>query len=83
MRKILYFLMVGLAFTALQVVTVGAQTTAPAAAPGSAAAGGAPMGDPCMVTPAGPDRDACYATAPAPGMAPPTGDPAVAPPAGQ
>jgi hypothetical protein len=26
-----------------------------------------PMGDPCMVVPAGPDRDACYATAPAPG----------------
>ena len=26
-----------------------------------------PMGDPCMVVPAGPDRDACYATTPAPG----------------
>jgi hypothetical protein len=35
-------------------------------------AGGAPMtGDPCMVVPAGPDRDACYATTPPPtGMAP-------------
>ena len=32
-------------------------------------AGGLPMtGDPCMVVPAGPDRDACYATTP-----PPTG----------
>ena len=32
-------------------------------------AGGAPTtGDPCMVVPAGPDRDACYATTP-----PPTG----------
>ena len=31
--------------------------------------GGAPTtGDPCMVVPAGPDRDACYATTP-----PPTG----------
>ena len=35
-------------------------------------AGGAPTtGDPCMVVPAGPDRDACYATTPPPtGMAP-------------
>ena len=66
MNRLVYFLMVGLAFTVLQVSTVAAQT-----------------GDPCMAVPAGPDRDACYATAPAPGMAPPTGDPAVAPPAGQ
>ena len=85
--------MVGLAFTALQVVTVGAQTTAPAAAPGSAAAGGAPMGDPCMVTPAGPDRDACYAAAPGsaaaggapmgtPGTAAPMGTPGTTAPMG-
>ena len=35
-------------------------------------AGAAPKtGDPCMVVPAGPDRDACYATTPPPtGMAP-------------
>jgi len=37
-----------------------------------------PMGDPCMVVPAGPDRDACYATAPSsPGM-PPMGAPGAA-----
>ena len=44
MKKILCFLMVGLAFTALQVVTVGAQTGAPGTdhmgTPGTA-----PMGD--------------------------------------
>jgi hypothetical protein len=54
-------------------------------------AGGAPtMGDPCMVVPAGPDRDACYATTPPPtGMAPAgtpgmptTGDPCMVVPAG-
>jgi hypothetical protein len=28
-----------------------------------------PMGDPCMVVPAGPDRDACYATTPPKGEA--------------
>ena len=32
---------------------------------------GLPPADPCMAVPAGPDRDACYATAPVPGMAPP------------
>ena len=53
MKKILCFLMVGLAFTALQVVTVGAQTgapgTAPMGAPGTdhmGAPGTAPMGAP-------------------------------------
>jgi hypothetical protein len=52
-------------------------------------AGGAPTtGDPCMVVPAGPDRDACYATTPPPtGMAsggmPPGGmAPAVTPESG-
>jgi hypothetical protein len=47
-------------------------------------------GDPCMVVPAGPDRDACYATTPPPtGMAPTgtpempaTGDPCMVVPAG-
>ena len=36
----------------------------PMGAQGNMAPGTAPMGDPCMVVPAGPDRDACYATTP-------------------
>ena len=39
----------------------------PKAACEAAASAPTPMGDPCMVVPAGPDRDACYATTPAPG----------------
>ena len=57
MKKILYFLMVGLAFTALQVVTVGAQTGDPSCAP--TASGTLPphctggQGDPNMTPPTG------------------------------
>ena len=36
----------------------------PKAACEAAASAPAPMDDPCMVVPAGPDRDACYATTP-------------------
>ena len=78
MRQLSYFLMVGLAFTALQTTTVEAQapTAPPAVAPGTMPppvdiSDGLPPADPCMAVPAGPDRDACYATAPVPGMAPP------------
>jgi hypothetical protein len=43
------------------------------------AGGASTTGDPCMVVPAGPDRDACYATTPSPtGMAP-TGTPGMPP----
>jgi hypothetical protein len=70
MQKLFNILFVGLFFTVLQVTNVGAQAPA---APGSV------TGDPCMVVPAGPDRDACYATTPPPtGMAP-TGTPGMPP----
>ena len=77
--------MVGLAFTALQVVTVGAQTGAPGTAPMGDHSGTAPMGDHSGTAPMGD-------TAPAPSIgervksffgmgteAPPTGTPGTAP----
>ena len=68
MKKILYFLMVGLAFTAFQVGAAEAQTGTPATA--------APMGDPNMAPPTG-----APGTAPMgdPNMAPPTGASGTAP----
>ena len=67
MKKILYFLMVGLAFTALQVGAAEAQTGAPGTAPM-----GDTMGDPNMAPPTG-----------APGTAAPMGDPNMAPATGE
>jgi len=79
MKKLSYFLMVGLAFTVLQVSTVAAQTGDPNIAPPTGTSGMPPMGDSCMTVPAGPDRDACYSSMSgssmppgAPGMAPGT-----------
>ena len=62
MKKLSYFLMVGLAFTVLQVSTVAAQTGDPNIAPPTGTSGMPPMGDSCMTVPAGPDRDACYSS---------------------
>ena len=62
MNRLVYFLMVGLAFTVLQVSTVAAQTGDPNVPPPTGATGMPPMGDSCMTVPAGPDRDACYSS---------------------
>ena len=70
MQKLFSFLIVCLAFTALQVSTVGAQGGDPNMPPPTGAPGTAPMGDPNMPPPTG-----------APGTAP-MGDPNMAPPAG-
>jgi len=87
MQKLFSFLIVCLAFTALQVSTVGAQGGDPNMPPPTGAPGTAPMGDPNMPPPTG-----APGTAPMgdPNMAPPTGapgtapmgDPNMAPPAG-
>ena len=53
MKKLSYFLMVGLAFTVLQVSTVAAQMGDPNMAPGTSASGMPPMGDPNMAPPTG------------------------------
>ena len=64
MNRLVYFLMVGLAFTVLQVSTVAAQT----GGPGSMAPMDINSSDPCMVVPPGPGRDSCYGTpTPTPG----------------
>ena len=71
MKQLVYFLMVSLAFTALQVATVEAQSVDPTTVvPPTGAPGGPPMGDPTMAPPTG-----------APGE-PPMGDPTMAPPTG-
>jgi hypothetical protein len=62
MSRLVYFLMVGLAFTVLQVSTVAAQAGDPNIAPPTGTSGMPPMGDSCMTVPAGPDRDACYSS---------------------
>jgi len=75
MKKLSYFLMVGLAFTVLQVSTVAAQTGDPNMPPPTGATGMPPMGDSCMTVPAGPDRDACYSSMSGSSMPPTTGGP--------
>ena len=54
MKQLVYFLMVSLAFTALQVATVEAQSVDPTTVvPPTGAPGMPPMGDPTMAPPTG------------------------------
>ena len=69
MNRLVYLLMVGLAFTVLQISTVAAETGAP---------GAPPMGDPNMPPPTGAPGAPPMGD---PTMAPPTGAPGT-PPAG-
>ena len=71
MKKFVCFLMVGLAFTVLQVSTVAAQTGAP---------GGPPMGDPNMPPPMGAPGGPPMGD---PNMPPPMGDAAAKPSLGE
>ena len=70
MKKLAYFLMVGLAVTALQANTAESQGGDPNMPPPTGAPGAPPMGDPNMPPPTG-----------APG-GPPMGDPNMPPPTG-
>jgi len=67
MNRLVYFLMVGLAFTVLQVSTVGAQTGAPAPTTG----GPPPMGEPMCFDPARGQIPCSEMSGANPNMAPP------------
>ena len=97
MKKLSYFLMVGLAFTVLQVSTVAAQTGDPNIAPPTGTSGMPPMGAPVLTIDDpkcdgsdGPPRTDCpnYGQPPTsasgmpPTMAPPMGDPCMVHPPG-
>ena len=61
MKQLVYFLMVSLAFTALQVATVEAQSVDPTTVvPPTGAPGGPPMGEDCAGKPTPGEVAACW-----------------------